>query len=120
MKFIVTVLLTGLLAFALGGYLDWWSIAIAAFVVAALIPQRPLLAWLSGFLGLFLLWGGLSFLINEKNGGVFAAKVATVLQVGGHAMLLMFITAFVAALVAGFAALSGSYLRKVKPRVANL
>jgi len=114
MKFIVSLILTGLLAFGLGGYLDWWSIAIAAFVVAALIPQRPLLAWLSGFLGLFLLWGGLSFFINEKNGGLFAAKIAGILPLGGNVILLMLVTALVGALVAGFAALSGSYLRKRK------
>lgn len=112
MKFIATLILTGLLAFALGGYLDWWSIAIASFSVAALIPQRPLLAWLSGFLGLFLLWGGLSFFINQNNGGVFAAKIANILPLGGNVFLLIFATAFIGALVAGFAALSGSYLRK--------
>ncbi|MES2773207.1 MAG: hypothetical protein V4722_03430 [Bacteroidota bacterium] len=114
MKFIVSLILTGLLAFALGGYLDWWSVAIAGFVVAALIPQKPLLAWLSGFLGLFLLWGGLSYIINDKNDGVFASKIATVLPLGGSALMLMFVTALVGALVAGFGALSGSYLRQKK------
>ena len=114
MKFIASIILTGLLAFGLGGYLDWWSIAIAAFIVAALIPQRPLLAWLSGFIGLFLLWGGLSYFISEKNGGVFAAKIAAILPLQGNAFLLIVVTAFVGALVAGFAALSGSYLRKGK------
>ena len=114
MKFITALVLTGLLAFALGGYLDWWSIAIAAFIVAALIPQRPLLAWLSGFLGLFILWGGLSFIISEKNGGMFAAKIAKVLPLGGSGYLLLLVTALVGAIVAGFAALSGCYLRKQK------
>ena len=114
MKFFAALFLTGLFAFALGGYLNWWSIAIASFVVAALIPQRPVMAWLSGFLGLFLLWGGMSFIINQNNGGVFATKIGLLLPLGGNVFLLMIVTALVGALVAGFAALSGSYLRKSK------
>lgn len=110
MKFLISLILTGLLAFALGGYLDWWSIAIAAFIVAAFIPQRPWKAWLSGFLGLFLLWGGLSFIIHQKNSGVFVRKVASVLPLNGNAYLLICITAVIGALVAGFSALSASYL----------
>ncbi len=112
MKFIIVLILTGLLAFALGGYLDWWSIAIAAFVVAVFIPQKPWQAWLSGFLGIFLLWGGLSYIINKKNDGLFTYKIANVLPLNGNVYLLLFITAIVGALVAGFAALSASYLRK--------
>lgn len=114
MKFIAALLLTGILAFALGIYLDWWSIALAAFIVAALVHQSPFKAWLSGFLGLFLLWGGLAIFIDQKNGSVFSAKIAKVLPLGGSSIMIIVVTAFVGALVAGFAALSGSYLRKTQ------
>jgi hypothetical protein len=113
MKFLVATILTGLLAFALGIYFDWWVIAIAAFVVAFFIPQKPIMATLSGFTGLFLLWGGHSYITNLNNGGVFAAKVAQLLPLGGNPMAILALTAFVGGLVGSLAALSGCLLRKL-------
>ena len=114
MKFLVSVVLTALLAFVAGLYLPWWSIAIAAFIVALIIPQRPGSSFLSGLLGLFLLWGALALWINIKNEGILATKIASVLPLGGSAVLLILVTGLIGGLVAGFAALSGSYLRSPK------
>lgn len=112
MKFIVSILLIALLSFAAGLYLGWWSLALAAFIVAALIPQKPWQAYLSGFLALLLLWGGLATLIDVRNQHILSQKMAQVLPLGGSYFLLILITALVAAIVAGFAALTGSYVRK--------
>ncbi len=106
MKFIVSILLIALLSFAAGLYLGWWSLALAAFIVAALIPQKPWKAYLSGFLGLLLLWGGLATLIDVRNQHILAQKMAQVLPLGGSYFLLILVTALVAAIVAGFAALT--------------
>jgi hypothetical protein len=111
MKFITSIILTGLLAFIAGLYLPWWSLAIAAFAVAALIHQKPWKAFLSGFLGLFLLWGGLALWINFKNDGVLAVKVASLLPLGGSPYLLIVATGIVSGLIGGLYALTGSYLR---------
>jgi hypothetical protein len=59
MKFSVTVILIAILTFALGLYLPWWSLAIAAFGVIALgINDQVLHSWLGslpffccGFIG---------------------------------------------------------------------
>jgi hypothetical protein len=45
MKFIVSLLLTALLSFALCLFLPWWFIAVAAFLVALSIPQKRGLAF---------------------------------------------------------------------------
>lgn len=111
MKMIVAIILTALLAFAGGLYLQWWSLAIAAFIIALVIPQRPFKALLSGFLGVFLLWAVLAWWIDLKNEGILSKKIASVLPLGGSSILLLLVTAFVGGLVAGFAALTGSYLR---------
>lgn len=112
MKIFVALLLTIILAFVAGLYLPWWSIALAAFIVAALIRQTPFRSFLSGFLGLLILWGGLAQWIDIKNKGLLSQKIATIIPLGGSAFLLVLVTAFLGALVAGMAALSGSYLRK--------
>ncbi|HEY6503271.1 MAG TPA: hypothetical protein VIZ28_04790 [Chitinophagaceae bacterium] len=114
MKFIVAIILTALLAFIAGLWFDWWIIAAAAFLVAVLVHQKAGKAFLSGFLGVFLLWGAFAWWIDMKNEGVLSKKIAEVLPLGGNSFLLIFITAFIGALVAGFGAMSGSYLRSSK------
>lgn len=114
MKFFVSLLLTALLSFAACLYLPWWSIAIAAFIVAALIPQSAVKSFLTGFTALFLLWGALSFWVSNNNEHLLAHKVSMVLLKMDNPWVLIFATAIIGALVAGFGALSGSFLHKVK------
>jgi apolipoprotein N-acyltransferase len=114
MKFIISFLLTALLAFAFSLFLPWWSIAIAAFLVAALIPQRPGKAFLTGFAALFVFWGLLSFWISSKNEHLLAHKVSQLILNMDNPVMLVLATALIGALVAGFAALAGSYLRRSK------
>ncbi|MBL7740627.1 MAG: hypothetical protein JNK14_15525 [Chitinophagaceae bacterium] len=111
MKFIVAVILTASLAFAAGLWFDWWSIAIAAFIVALLVHQKAGKAFLAGFTGLFILWGGFAWWMDMQNESILSKKIAATLPLGGNAILLIVVTALVGALVAGFGAMSGSYLR---------
>lgn len=114
MKFFFSFILTILLSFSLCLFFPWWSIAIAAFVVAALIPQNPGKAFVTGFVALLLLWGGLSFWMSNNNEHVLAHKVSQLILKMDNPILLVLATALIGALVAGFAALAGSYLRKTK------
>ena len=111
MKIFVAIILTALLAFIGGLYMQWWSLAVAAFLVALLIPQRADKAFLSGFFGVFLLWVILAWWIDMKNQGILSKKIASILPLGGSSILLLLVTAFAGGLVAGFAALCGSYIR---------
>jgi len=111
MKFIVSVLVIALLSLAVGLFLPWWTIAVVAFVVNSLIPQNPLRSFLSGFTALFLLWGALAWLISSNNEHLMASKVALILKMG-NPIILILATAIIGALVAGFAALAGSFVRK--------
>lgn len=112
MKFLVSILLTALLSFALCLFMPWWSIAIAAFAVAALVPQKPGKSFVTAFIALFLLWGGLSFWISNNNHHLLAHKVSQLVLKMDNPMLLVLATAIIGALVAGFAALAGSFVRK--------
>lgn len=116
MRFLLATLLTASLSFIGGLYLPWWSIAIIAFLVALLIKQKIGLAYLSGFAGIFLLWGGLALVIDIRNKSVLAQKMAEIFPLNGNTILLVIVTAFVGALVAGFAAMSGSSLRPMERR----
>ncbi|TBR19751.1 MAG: hypothetical protein EPO57_02380 [Chitinophagaceae bacterium] len=114
MKFFVASLLTILLSFISGLYIEfWWFFVVIAFGVALLVHQKPWKAFLSGFLALFLLWGSLSYWIDLKNDGILSAKIAVLLPLGGSSILLIIVTAFIGGLLAGLSALSGAYVRKV-------
>jgi hypothetical protein len=114
MRFISSVLLIILFSFIAGLFLPWWSIAIVAFLVALLIPQTIGKSFLAGFLALFILWGVLSFWIDMKNESLLSQKIAHLFPLGGASFLMILITAFIGALVAGFAAMSGGSLRPAR------
>lgn len=111
MKFFVSIILTILLAFGLGLYLPWWSLALAAFVVSALIPVKPGWAFLVGFISLFLLWGGLAWFQSANNNHILAHRMSQVILKKDDPLMLALIAGIIGALVGGFAALSGRLFR---------
>jgi len=115
MKFLIATILTALLSFIAGIYINlWWFFAIVALLVALLVHQKAGKAFFAGFLGLFILWFVLAFWSDNANDGVLSVKIASLLPLGGSKWALLIVTAFIGGLVAGFAALSGSYLRSSK------
>lgn len=112
MKFIVSLILIMLLSFAACLYLPWWSIAVVSFIVAIIIQQTPGMSFVTGFFALFLLWAGLSFWISNSNGHLLAHKVSSLIFKTDSPLLLILVTAIIGAVVAGFAAMTGSFLLK--------
>jgi hypothetical protein len=111
MKFTVSIILTMLLGFCSCLFFPWWSIAIVAFLVAVVIHQTPLTSFISGFIALFLLWGIMSFWISSNNNHILAHRVSLLIFKTDNPFLLIIVSAFIGALVAGFAALTASYIR---------
>src|SRR5579875_1746967 len=114
MRFILSFLLTAALNFIAGLFLPWWSIAIIAFLVAALIPQRIGFAFLSGALGVFLCWAIIEAWIDIKNNHILSHKIAELFHLAGSSLLLIVVSSFVGALVGGFAAMAGASLHPAK------
>ena len=114
MKFIASLFLIAILSFAACLYLPWWSIAICAFLVSAFIPQRPGFSFLSAIIAVGALWFGLSLWISSNNDHVLAHKVSLLILKTDNPYLLIVVTALIGALLAGFAALTASFLRKRK------
>jgi hypothetical protein len=113
-KFLVNTALIALLSFIGGLYFPNWIIAPAAFVVSLLLPLRPLAAFLSGFLALFLLWGGLALAASLPNDNLLATKMASLIPLGGNPYTLVIVTALVGALVGGGGSLTAAFLRNTR------
>lgn len=116
MRFLLATLLTAALAYLAGMFLPWWSIAIVAFAVAFFLVPNIGAGFLSGFTGIFILWGLLALWIDIKNESILTHKIAQLFPLGGSSVLLIVITALVGALVGGFAAMAGSSLRPAMKR----
>ncbi|MGI9137475.1 MAG: hypothetical protein ACR2IM_00395 [Sediminibacterium sp.] len=116
MKFIVSILLSALLTYAIGiyGNLPWWSFVITNLIIAIGIPQKPVKAFASGAIGVGVLWAGLAFGIDAANHHLLSTKVATILPLKGSYIGLIILTAVVGALLGGFASLTGSFVRASK------
>jgi len=112
MKFVVALLLTALLGYLFPLFLPWWSFAITSFFVAVFIHQRPLIAFLTGFIALLLVWGIYSIIIDNANQHILSTKVAQILPFNGSYTALIITTAIIGGLLSGMAALTGSYLNK--------
>ncbi|MEN9497227.1 MAG: hypothetical protein RL750_126 [Bacteroidota bacterium] len=118
MKFWLSIVAIALIGFLCGLYMPWWSIALPAFVIGLLIPQKGSWNFVSGFLGIFLLWLGLTVWIDAENGGLLAARMAQILPVGGKVIYLHLLTASVGGLLGGLASLSGKHIRSLLPKQA--
>ena len=114
MKFLVSVFLIAMLSFAAGLYFPWWTIAIAAFLVTALIKQSHLLSFVTGFVSIFLLWSVVAFIISYNNDDILAHTLSQIIIKMDNPLLLVLITGLLGGVVAGLAALAGSFVRKRK------
>ena len=116
MKYIVSILLSALLAYAVGiyGNLPWWSFVVTNFIIAFAIPIKPAHSFTAGALGVGSLWAGLAFGIDMSNNHILSTKVAKILPMGGSYFLLIFMTFAIGALLGGLASLTGSFLRNSK------
>jgi len=115
MKFFVSLLLIGLLAYAaflFANETPWWMFTVGAFIAGISIKQRAYAAFFAGFLAVFLLWAFLTWQMDGANAGLFSTKMANILPLNGSATMLILISAAIGGITAGLAAATGSFLRK--------
>jgi hypothetical protein len=117
MRFLLATLLIALLSYIAGLFMPWWSIALVAFIVAIVIRPSIAMGFFSGFAGIFLLWAIVALWIDIKNEHILSHKIAQLFPLGGSSVLLILVTAFIGALVGGFAAMSGASLLPGKKKL---
>lgn len=116
MKFLLSFILIALLSFLGGIYFPWWVVAITAFLVTLLLRPAPFPGFASGFLAVFFLWGTLAWLISSKNEHLLAHKISLLIIKSDSPIMLVVLSALIGAIVAGFAALTGSLVWPLRQR----
>ena len=89
----------------------WWSMAVVAFIVGLVIAPTGRVAFWAGFVGAGLSWLVPAVWLSYQNDSLLARRVAQLLPLGGSAVALVIVTALIAGLVGGLAALAGVWLR---------
>ncbi len=115
-NFFISLLLTAAASCILQLFLPWWTIALAAFVVAYFVKQNSFPAFLSAFVAVFLLWVMYAYLLSTANENILATKVVELLQqlTKGSVITLYLLTGLIGGLVSGLGALTGSLASKLK------
>ncbi|MGD1892626.1 MAG: hypothetical protein ACFB15_18800 [Cyclobacteriaceae bacterium] len=112
MRFLAKTILIAGLCYISQQFFPWWTIVICAFLVSLILPTKGLTAFLSGFLGVGLLWLLFAWSIDASTDSVLTEKIAQLFslnQVG----LLIAVTGAVGGITGGFASLTGSLLRNI-------
>ncbi|MBO0948278.1 hypothetical protein [Fibrella forsythiae] len=115
----VPILLIALLSLLAQLVLPWWSVALVAFAFCFGRPVSGGRSFLYSFLGVGLVWLGYALLQHSQSGGILTSRMSEVIKLPPTPIYLLVITPLLAGLVAGFAGLSGYWVRQtVLPTVA--
>jgi hypothetical protein len=110
MKFMIQVVLTGLLSYGAEHFLPWWTIGICAAIVAVGLPLNRITALLGGFTAIALFWMVAATLIDVRTNSILSVKIAPLLGFQSSTLLIL-LTGLVGGIVGGLGALSGQLLR---------
>jgi hypothetical protein len=112
-KVLIQILVIVVLASLLELFAPWWSIALASFAGGYFF--RTSANFFAGFFAIGILWLVTSWIIDLSASAPLADRVAAIFSLSKP--LLFLVTALLGGLVGGFAAMTGSSLRK--PRRTN-
>jgi len=105
-------IIVSIIAVVLQQFLPWWSIVFAGFIFGFLIEQSARAAFIYGYLGIFLLWGGAALFIYIVNDAILAQRLASLMGLP-HGILVVIITGIAGGVISGLSALSANYLQQM-------
>lgn len=97
-------------------FLPWWGIVVPCLIFGAWLIESGVRAFLIGFFAGGLAWFLQALYIDIANESILSTRIAEMMGVGSHWIILL-ATFVIAALLGGFATLTGYFLKAVlKPR----
>lgn len=109
MKFVIQFVAILFSAHLLALFMPWYCIALAAFVMGYMLKSNA--NFLAGFLAIAALWTFNAWLIDSGSNSDLPIRVANIFPVK-HKTLLFLAMALIGGVIGGFAAVTGSLLRK--------
>jgi len=109
-RVLIKLVLTASLAFLLQNVFSWWVVVLAALLINFIIYSRGPSSFLSGFLGIGLLWFFAALITDFSTNSLLTDRVAAIFSLPNSQMLIL-VTALIGGLAGGFGGLTGSQLR---------
>lgn len=112
MKLIIKIMLIAALAYLSGMYLPWWGVVVVPACVSLIIPTSGFGAFVSGFIGVGLLWMVLSWKIDIESHGILTNKMASLFNVDDP-IYLVIASGVIGALAGGLGSATGNSFRQI-------
>lgn len=112
MLFIFRLILISTLTYFVGLIAPWWSAILVSAMVAFLIPGNNFNAFLSGFMGVGLIWMVMAWKIDVETNSIMSKKLIEIFPVDEINMLII-ITSIIGGLAGALGAFCGNSFRQI-------
>ncbi|TVR77694.1 MAG: hypothetical protein EA412_10440 [Chitinophagaceae bacterium] len=112
MKLITNIIFIGLFCFIGQLFFPWWIVIIVTFLIGFLRKGKSSQAFISGFIGVGLLWLSYATYLDVGNGQRLTTAIAEVMSLNPSFFLIM-VTTFLGAVHGALGAWTGNLLRKL-------
>ena len=102
-----------ILAFVMGYFFEWWTVAIAAFMGGAIFGKSGSETFAKGTTAISTLWLLVVLYHHFSTLGILSNKIAQILPVGGNVGVLITVTVLIGGIVGGWGAMSGFFVRNL-------
>ena len=109
MRVLIQIIVILIVNFLLQTFLPWWTMAIGTFIIGYVFAHSGWKSFLTGFIGVSLLWFAMSFYIDQASHSILSEKVARLFPTQTIPLLFV-LTSMIGGLVGGMASLTGSVL----------
>jgi len=107
MKLIFRILIIGAVTYLVSPYLTWWTGMVISTFICDLMPSSLLNAFISGFLGVGLVWMGQAWVLDVANDSAFSRVIIQLFPIEDP-ILLILITGLIGGISGGLAATTGA------------
>lgn len=104
MIFLFRLILISVFSYAIALFAPWWSAILCAATIAFFLPGNNFNAFLSGFMGVGLVWMVMSWKVDIETGSIMSLKIVNLLPVDDGNMLII-----IAAIIGGFSGALGAF-----------
>lgn len=118
MKLLLRMILIGALTYFLCLILPWWVIVPIGVVSGAVAPSGAFNSFVSGFLGVGLVWMGYAWKLNVENDSSFSKIILEIIPLG-DSLVLVIVIGLISGLSGGLATMTGALIRATKKKRNN-
>jgi len=110
MKLIARILIIATLTYIVSFYAPWWFGAIISGLVALIIYSSGISAFISGLIGVGIIWFGYAFYLDFSSDAYFSGKIIELFPFDDPIILIV-LSGLIGGLIGGFGALAGHTFR---------